>query len=299
MADADSRLDWLERLRRVEDLGYSSVVMPDHFSHQLSPVPALMVAAENSNLRVGSLVLANDYRHPVILAKEAATIDILSEGRLEVGVGAGWMRSDYEESGIAYDPPPVRMSRFEEGLSVLKGAWGEGPFSFDGHHYKVKNYDGFPKPVQKPHPPILIGGGGKRVLSIAAREADIIGINPNHAPGAFDEQVKRDSTAQRADRKLRWIREQAGDRFADIEFSVLTYVVAVTRRRRRVAKERAPLYFLSRDEFRELPYALVGTVRQICDAVEYRRERWALSYFVVSESVMEEFAPVVERLRGN
>ena len=197
ISSAASRKDWLEKIKKTEDLGFTTIAMPDHFGDQLGPVPALMTVAENSNLRLGTLVLDNDYKHPVVLAKEAATIDLLSEGRLELGIGAGWMRTDYEQSGIAYDPPKVRVDRFEEGLKVLKGAFAQGPFSFQGEHYTITNYNGQPDPVQKPHPPILIGAGGKRMLTIAAREADIIGINPNLAAGEVTPELGREGTAGR------------------------------------------------------------------------------------------------------
>ena len=160
--------------------------MPDHFGDQLAPVPALQCAADaTTTLRLGALVYDNDYKHPVVLAKELATMDVLSDGRVEIGLGAGWMVSDYEQAGIPYDPPGVRVSRFIEGLAVIKGALGDGPFSFHGEHYTITDYDGFPKPVQSP-PPVLIGGGGPRVLTFAAREADIVGINGTLTSGAVD-----------------------------------------------------------------------------------------------------------------
>ncbi len=230
VAQASTRKEWLEKAKKAEDLGYTAFHMPDHFGDQIGHVPALVIVAENKNLKVGTLVLDNDYKHPVVLAKELATIDVLSEGRLELGIGAGWMRTDYEQSGIAYDAPKVRVDRFEEGLAVLKGCFADGPFSFEGEHYAITNYDGHPKTVQKPHPPFLIGAGGKRMLSIAAREADIIGINPNLAPGEVNAEVGKDGTAERADRKLAWIREAAGDRFDDIEFNSLVFIGMITRR---------------------------------------------------------------------
>lgn len=299
IAGAPSRKEWLEKLRKIEDLGYTSVFMPDHFGDQLGPVPALASAAENSNLRIGTLVLDNDYKHPVVLAKEAATLDLLSEGRLELGIGAGWMRSDYEQSGLPYDPPSVRVDRFEEGLAILKKAFGDEAFSFEGEHYRIADYDGQPKPVQKPHPPILIGAGGKRMLGIAAREADIVGINPNLAPGEVNAEVGRDGTAERADRKLRWVREAAGDRFDDIEFNALIYIAIVTDDRLASAANFAPMFGLSAQEALEVPNALVGTVDQICKDLVSRRERWTLSYYVVSEGASEDLAPVVERMAGS
>jgi probable F420-dependent oxidoreductase len=298
MANGTSRKDWLEKVRKAEDLGYSTIAMPDHFGDQLGPVPALMAAAENSNLRVGTLVFDNDYKHPVVLAKECATIDLLSEGRLELGIGAGWMRTDYEQSGIPYDPPAVRVDRFEEGLQVLKGAFADGPFSFEGKHYTITNYEGFPKPVQKPHPPILIGAGGKRMLGIAAREADIIGINPNLAAGEVNIEVGRDGTAERADRKVAWIKEAAGDRFDDIEFNALVFIGIITDNRLEQAGNFAPMFGLTAEEGLEVPNAFVGTVDEICDDLLARRERFTLSYYTLGEGLMESFAPVVERMTG-
>ena len=174
---------WSELARRTEAAGYEVLTMPDHFTDQLAPVPALMAAANaTTTLRVGALVFDNDYKHPVVLAKELATIDLLSDGRLEIGLGAGWMISDYEEAGMPYDSPKVRIDRFIEGVAVIRGAMADGSFSFSGDHYTITNYNGQPKPVQT-RPPLLIGGGGKRVLTYAAREADIIGINGTMTAG--------------------------------------------------------------------------------------------------------------------
>ena len=152
---------WVEQARRIEDLGYSTVTMPDHFTDQLAPMPALSAAAAvTTTLRIGALVFDNDYKHPAVLAKELATQDVLSGGRVEIGLGAGWMETDYRSIGMAYDRPGVRIDRFEEGIAVIKGAMADGPFSFAGRHYTITDYDGRPKPVQRPHPPLLIGGGG-------------------------------------------------------------------------------------------------------------------------------------------
>ena len=156
---------WADQARKAEALGYSTLLMPDHFGDQLAPVPAIMAAADaTTTLRVGALVFDNDYRHPLVLAKEAATIDLLSDGRLELGLGAGWMRTDYEQSGIGYDPPAVRVDRFDEGVQVLKGLLAaDGPYSFSGKHYTIAEHIPTPRPTQRPHPPLVIGGGGRRV----------------------------------------------------------------------------------------------------------------------------------------
>jgi probable F420-dependent oxidoreductase len=170
--------DWREKARRAESLGYSTLYLPDHFSNRPGPIAALMAAAAaTSTLRIGSLVFDNDYRHPVVLAKEAATLDLLSDGRLDFGLGAGWLKSDYEKAGIPLDSAGMRIERMEEGLKVIKGLWAGGTFSFSGKHYNVSELEGTPRPVQKPHPPILLGGGGRRMLTLAGREADIVNIN--------------------------------------------------------------------------------------------------------------------------
>src|SRR5438876_677403 len=174
-----SRAEWIGIARQAEALGYSTLLIPDHLGDQLSPIPALVAAADaTSTLRIGSLVFDNDFRHPVMLAKEAATLDVLSGGRFELGIGAGWLRSEYEQAGIPYDPPGVRVGRMEEALQIIKGLFADRPVTFSGTYYKVSALEGQPKPVQRPHPPILIGGGGKRILSIAAREATIVGFLP-------------------------------------------------------------------------------------------------------------------------
>ena len=168
-------------------------MMPDHFGDQLAPVPALAaVAAATTTLRMGSLVFGNDYRHPLVLAKEAATLDVLSEGRFELSLGAGWMRTDYDESGITYDPPRVRVDRFEEAITILNSLLrSDGPFSFDGEHYQVHEHTLLPWPVQQPGPPLIIGGGGKRILSFAARNADIVSINVNLRDGTVARRRRR------------------------------------------------------------------------------------------------------------
>src|SRR4051794_15610382 len=172
---AGSGKDWAAKARRLEDLGYATLCMPDHFDDQLAPMPALTAAAAaTTTLRVGTLVLGNDYRHPLITAKEAATVDVLSGGRFELGIGAGWMGSDYEQSGIGLDPPGVRIERLAESLAVVKGLLAGGKFSFAGRYYSVTRHPGTPAAVQRPRPPILVGGGGRRILSLAGREADIV-----------------------------------------------------------------------------------------------------------------------------
>jgi probable F420-dependent oxidoreductase len=273
--------------------------MADHFTDELAPLPALVAAADaTSSLRIGTMVLANDYRHPVVLAKEAATLDVLSGGRLELGVGAGWMTSDYEAAGIPLDRAGVRIERLTEALAVLKGLFADEPCTFAGDHYAVTALDGRPKPVQRPHPPIVIGGGGERVLRLAAREADIIGINVNLAAGVIDERAFPDGTPAATERKLGWIRDAAGPRFGAIELQVRVHLALVTDDRDGTIDALAGGFGLTPDEARATPHALIGTPEQICDDLVERRERYGISYLGLSGDQMDAFAPVIARLAG-
>lgn len=298
LSSASSGADWAAQARKAEDLGYSSLFMPDHFGDQLAPVPALMAAADaTTELKVGALVFDNDYKHPVVLAKELATIDVLSGGRLEVGIGAGWMKSDYDQSGIPMDRPGVRVSRMEEGIAVIKGCFAPGPYSFEGEHYTISGYDGLPKPAQSP-PPFLIGGGAKRVLSIAAREAQIVGINPSIHSGQVDAAAAQNGAAGETDQKLQWVKDAAGAGYADLEINLLQFAAIVTDDRKGTAEMMAPLFGLPPEELDTYPHACIGTIDEIAESLEARRERWDASYFVFQGDTMEPMAPLVAKLTG-
>lgn len=290
---------WRDRAKACEDLGYSTLYIPDHFGDQWGPLVALTVAAEaTTTLNVGSLVLDNDYRHPVVLAKEIATLDLISEGRVEFGLGGGWMRSDYDEAGMAYDAAGVRIERMLEGLEVMRQLWRDGKANLAGDHYTVTSAQGHPRPHSPTGPKIVIGGGGRKVLSIAAREADIVGVNPNLNAGVVGPEVARSSVAERYVERLEWIREAAGDRFDQLELQCLTFMVAVTDNRRQVIEGIAPAFGLTANEVDEVPIALAGTVDQICDTLKERRERYGFSYVIVHDAELHSFAPVVARLTG-
>ncbi len=300
LGDATSGAEWREKARTIESLGYSTLYMPDHFiDTQLAPMVGIAMAAEaTETLRVGTLVLGNDYKHPADVAKEFVTLDVLSGGRVEAGIGAGWMEVDYTALGLAYDSPGVRIARLEEALAVLKGAWGPEPFSVEGEHYSVTDYDGIPKPVQQPHPPILVGGGGPKLLRLAGREADIVGINPNLRKGAITKDAIHDSVATMTKQKIEWVREGAGERFDDLELQIRYFMCAVTDDRQGLAEAMAPGFGLSADDALESGVACVGTVDEICDLLQTRRDEWGVSYVVVGDEQCESFAPVVERLAG-
>lgn len=296
---AAHRAEWVDLARRTEDTGYDVLTMPDHFGEQLAPVPALMTVADaTSTLRIGALVWDNDYKHPVVLAKELATMDVLSEGRLEIGIGAGWMISDYEQAGMSYDSPKVRIDRFVEGLAIIKGAMAEGPFSQAGEHYTITDYNGLPKPVQAPCPPILIGGGGKRVLSIAAREADIVGINGTMTAGVVGPDAISTMTAEAVDEKIAIVRTAAGDRMAQIEMNVRVFLVRVTDDRIGRMDSMSKAIGVQRSFMEESPFALIGTPEQMIDDLLARREKWGFSYIIVGAEDVEPFAPVVAALAG-
>jgi probable F420-dependent oxidoreductase len=300
LSTAGSGSAWADLAREAESLGYATLFVPDHFGDQLSPGPALVAAAAaTTELRVGTLVLDNDYKHPVVTAKEMASIDLLSAGRLELGIGAGWMASDYEQSGMPMDDAATRVDRLAEGLTVLKGLFAPGPFSFQGKHYQVADLDGQPLPAQRPHPPFIIGGGGPRVLALAAREADIVGVNPAVRSGRVDGAAARDGAADVTDRKLDWVREAAGDRYDDLELQTLLFAFVVTDDRQGTLDTMAPLFGLAPDDVADYPHALIGTVDQIVEDLEARRERWDMTYVVVQgPEAMRAAAPVVARLAG-
>jgi len=298
ISNATSAASWRDKARRLEDLGYATLFMPDHFGNELAPMPAIaMAAAHTTTLRIGALVFDNDYKHPAILAKEAATIDLLCDGRLELGIGAGWMKTDYDALGLEYDPPAVRVDRFEEALHVIKQCFSGEQFTHHGAHYRVTDYASYPKPRQQ-HLPILIGGGGKRVLSIAAREADIIGINPNLRAGEVGLDATKDSLQAQTDRKLDWVREAAGERMADLEIQMRFFIAKVTDDRLTLAKAIAPGFGVEPEEALESSATLVGTESEIIEQLHRRRERWDLSYVIVGDDNIDEFAPIVAKLSG-
>jgi probable F420-dependent oxidoreductase len=295
---AASRSEWVELVRRIEALGYSSITMPDHLDDQLSPTVALMAAADATrSLRIGTLVWCNDYRHPTMLAKEAATLDLLSEGRLELGLGAGWMTSDYEQASIPLDRPGVRIERMTETVDILRGLFAPGPFSYVGRHYTINGLDGTPKPAQQT-PPLLIGGGGPRMLRLAGQLADIVGVNPNLSSGAITAETAADATPARYEQKLHWVRQGAGERFEQIELQVRTFVVSITDDRLAFAQAFADGFGISVEDGLGSPLALVGTPSQIAEDLRERRERYGFSYVVVAADEFEAFAPVVAELAG-
>ncbi|MGA0971377.1 MAG: TIGR03621 family F420-dependent LLM class oxidoreductase [Ilumatobacteraceae bacterium] len=298
-AKAPSGADWVATARKAEELGYSALLMPDHYGDQLGVIPALTAAAAaTTSLRVGSLVFANDFRHPALLAKDTATIDLLSDGRLEVGVGAGWMDDDYRWTGVPHDSAGTRISRMIEAIEVLRGLWGPEPFSYSGEHYTITEMNGMPKPVQAGGPPLIVGGGGKRVLSTAARLADIVGVNPNVGAGSFGPAAIASMSADATDEKLTWVRDAAGDRFDDLEISILKFVTNVTDDRDAVAEKVGGAMGIDAATILASPHTMVGSAEQIADELVEQRDRWQGSYVTVQLDAIDAFAPVVAALAG-
>ena len=281
-------------------MGYSALYLPDHFTDQPGVIAALMAAADaTTRLRVGSLVFDNDYRHPVVLAKEAATLDLLSDGRLDLGLGAGWLKSDYEQAGMKYDPAGTRIARLEEALEIIKSCFLGKAFSFTGKHYAINNFEATPLPAQKPHPPFLLGGGGRRMLQLAAREAEIVHINYNLNEGRINQKLVRTGMASATEEKLGWVREAAGDRFDLIELGYTVFLANVTDDRESVAAMLAPRMGVEKQDVLEVPHYLIGTLNQIEDDIKARRARYGFSDVTVHGDVADELAPIVERLAGN
>ena len=310
---AGSAKEWRERARQVEDLGYSALHLADHFlgpgeaiqgtNHpvqELAAVPAIMMAADaTQSLKVGCRVFCMDYRHPVVLAKEAATLDLLSEGRLELGIGAGWLQAEYQAANIPFDRPGVRIERLEETIGVVKGLMADGPFSHEGKYFQIEGFEGAPKPAQKPHPPIMIGGGGKKVLSLAGREADIVSFNFDNSSGVLGPDGFKSGSADATAAKVGWVRDAAGDRFDEIELEIGAYMTMVTDHGAQTAEGMAKAMGFETEQMLAHPHALIGSVDEICEELERRRDTYGISYVSVPDTALEPFAPVVAKLSGS
>ncbi len=290
---------WRDELRRIEDLGFSTVSISDHFTGgwAMDPIVAMTVAAEaTTRLRVQSMVLCNDFRHPVLLHKSMANLDVFSGGRLELGLGAGWLRDDHDAAGLAFDPPGVRLARLEESIEVITRLFGEGPVTFHGKHYQLTALEGLPKPAQRPRPPLLVGGGGPKVLALAGRLADIVGINPrlspDNDPGAAIDDLSPDQVA----RKVSWVTAAAAEAGRDpasieLQLSVLDLSIDGQRSVSSLARHASP------EALAASPAVLHGSVAECADKLIATRERYAISYFHLGSNV-DAAAPLVARLAG-
>jgi probable F420-dependent oxidoreductase len=283
-AQAPSRTAWVTIVRRVEDLGYATLLIPDRMNvGSLAPTPALAVAASvTTSLRVGSYVFCNGYRHPVLLAREAATLDLLSDGRFEPGLGTGVSAFEFQQMGIPFGSAGARVDHLAETLQIMKRLFTEETVSFTGKYYTITEMKGYPRPVQKPHPPILVAGAGERMLKLASREADIIAIGSKITARGAD---PADATLEQ---KIAWIKEAAGDRFADLELCQTIFDLEITDSG--TARSPQPGGW-------SIPGRPLTTEQAVAHLLE-QRERYGFSYLQVSAGQVENFAPVVAQLAG-
>lgn len=290
---------WPDSAREIEALGYSTMFVPDHFDEGLGPIAAMAAAAAvTSTLNVGSLVLDCDFRHPAVLARELATIDLLSEGRLEVGLGAGWKRLDYERSGIPMDPPKQRVDRLVEHTHVLKRLFAGDPVTYRGEHYCITDLPGTPRPHSPAGPPILIGGGARRVLRFAGEVADIVGVNASIHSGEIDAAAAADAAPERIDEKVAWVREGAGNRADHIELNAWLATAEITEDSAGAGELLAELFQVEADQVLASPLVLVGAHGEVGERLHERRERWGYSYHVIPGDKARDFGPVVAALTG-
>ncbi|HEY1445545.1 MAG TPA: TIGR03621 family F420-dependent LLM class oxidoreductase [Acidimicrobiales bacterium] len=296
---AASPAAWRDLARKCEDMGYSTLYVPDHLDEQWAPMVACAVAAEaTTSLRVGTLVLDNDFRHPVLAAREAATLDVVTGGRFEFGLGAGWLTADYDQSGITMDRPSVRIARLAESLEIMRSLWQTGTATFSGDHYQVPGAKCSPAPVTPGGPPLVIGGGGRRILSLAGQYASIVSVVPSLAAGYIGPEVAAEAILDRYHDRVRWAREAAGERAGDLELQCWTATVQVVPNADEVVESLAPIFDLTPDQLRAAPLALIGTVAEIAETLRKRREDLGFSYIVVHEAEMDALAPVIAELAG-
>jgi probable F420-dependent oxidoreductase len=307
-----SKTELQDVARRAESRGYHTFQLSDHVAGPgrameatghppggLAVGPALMALADaTEQLRVGSLVSCIDYHHPVVLANEMATIDLLSEGRLELGLGAGWLTGEYQAMGLRFDPAPMRIERLGEAVRLIKLLFGEGEVTFQGEHFQVDGFEGAPRPIQRPHPPIVIGGGSRRVLQLAGREADVVSLNYNNRTGTLLGDGFRESTEKPTLEKIEWIRQGAGDRFEQPEIHIGAYFTNITNRPAGVIAEMSDMFGVPPADILSHPHALIGSTEAVCEELLRRREMYGISYVSVGAHLIDEFAPVVERLTG-
>jgi probable F420-dependent oxidoreductase len=292
------------RARHAEQLGYHAVVLPDHLLGQLSPVVAMAtVAAATSKLRMSAFVMNNDLRHPAVLAQDLASIDVLSGGRVDIAIGAGWNKPEYDAIGMAFDPTAVRQARLAESVTVLKGLFTGSPFSFAGEHYTITDYTAEPVPVQRPHPPFFIGGGGRRTLTLAGREADIVGLAPRILANTTVDAASLTFAATRE--KIGWVRDAAGERFDSVELNIYpsTWPVTVTDNLRGEARRvvddlrsRTGVE-LTEDEVIDSPHLFIGSVDRLVEKFLQLREELGISSIMLGD--IDELTPVLERLSGS
>lgn len=288
---------WRRLARRTEAQGFDSLLIPDHFTQQLAPFTALAsAAAATRSLRLGMLVACNDFRHPVAHAKEIATLDLLSNGRAVWGMGAGWLEPEYRQAGIAFDPPGVRVDRLVESIDVMRAMFRGTPTQFDGTHYQIDGAAGWPTPRQTPHPPLLIGAQARRLLSLAARTADIVGIGPSLMARSLFGEPPTHTPEEALDEQVRWIDTASPDLGRPAERNMVAFPIVITPDRGSAARRMAAPTGMEPDMLLQSPHAWIGTVEQICEQLVERRQRWGISFWVVPGDDPDATAPIVARL---
>jgi probable F420-dependent oxidoreductase len=290
-------LTWVDSARELENMGYSTLFAADHFHEGYGPITALATAAvATTNLKLSAMVMAVDFRHPTVLARELASIDELSAGRLAVGLGAGYQIEDFELTGIPMDRPGARVDKLFEYVAVLKGLFAPGAFSFKGKYYDIQSLNGTPKPFKGRCPPFFLAGGGKRLLTFAALNADIIGVNPTLPSSEKKAESAADAAPANIDEKIGWIKDASGERFSQITIHAYLRFAKVTDDASGEAELLTDLFRVDAESVLSSPIILMGTVEEIVERLHERRERWGYSYFTVQQDVARDFASVIERL---
>ena len=295
---APSGQEWIDRAKRLEALGYDTLAMPDHMiGGAWAAMPALAVAATvTQKLRVGTLVIDNDFRNPTVFARECATIDVLTNGRFELGIGAGWLDRDYQSTGIRFDRGRVRVARLAEAVTLMKRLFTEEQVTFSGEYYRVEKAECRPKPVQRPHPPFLIAGGGPDILALAGREANIVAIVVAGITGAGKtppEKFRLETMRE----QIAVLREAAGARFGGIELSMFLDCTLTDDREKTIA-EMAEKGKVEPDAVRNNAYRGIGTLREIRDHIVRVRDAIGVTYFCLRGPDVESFGPIVSELTG-
>src|SRR5438876_10951785 len=292
---ARSAEHWREVAKQAYAIRHGTLLMPDHITDQLAPMSALAAAAAaTTTLRVGSFVFDNDYRNPWMLAKEGTTLALLSGGRLEFGIGAGWSRRDYQQLGIAYDAPKVRVDRMEEAVALIKRLWTEEKVTHEGPHYRVRDAMVRPRPTQRPHPPLMIGANGPRMLRIAAREAQIVALVPALDP--IGVSTLRSLATESVEKRIAMLRRSP--RFSELELNVIVFDAAVTDRARSIVDGLTARLKSAVTAVVESPFVLYGSTSSIVEDLLRQRERLGISYIALPGRAMRGFGPVVAALRG-
>jgi probable F420-dependent oxidoreductase len=300
---------FIQLAQQAEEYGYDTFAIPDHLGPQVGPIAALgALAVSTEKIRLGTSVLANGFRHPAVLAKDAATIDVLSKGRLDLGIGAGWIKDEFEQAGITYESPGVRIEKLDEALTILDVLLRGQECTFEGKHYQIRGLKGSPRPRQGPRPPLCVGGGGPKMLRLAAKHADIISVVP--VTTKEGKGLLSGITVEKTIEKIGWIREAAGERFPAIELNWTITAIIITDEREKTAEMALAAIDkglhpnlqvdvkLTVEDVLSSPYVAIGSFEEIAEQIRTVRRLTGMSYVGVFPTQMDAFAPVIPLLRG-